>query len=127
MAKASFSSLFAVDNGSLLNGFAFTNTAMAEAVKKAQEAKQNRTAENAATLLTDLDKHNNSLLANLRNLRKAEKEAKDKLEKFKVAAQHFLDTGNFGPLYPFMPFEVQRVCQTLGVDLPTKEEQEVPK
>lgn len=126
MAKASFSTLFAVDNG-VLAGFTFANEAMAEAVKKAKEVKQMRTAESAATLLSDLDKYNNMLLANLRNMRKMEKDAKDKLEKFKVATQHFLDTGNFGPLYPYMPCDVQRVCQGLGVDLPTKEEQELPK
>lgn len=126
-SKVAFSSLFSQDNGSVLGGFSFTNEAMKEAVKKAQEQKQVRAAEQSASLLSDLDKHNNGLLATLRNLRKQERAAKEKLDNFKEAAQWFLDSGNFGPLYKFMPYEVQRVCGTLGVDLPTEEEQKIAK
>jgi hypothetical protein len=126
MAKASFSSLFAQDNGSVLTGFSFTNEAMVAAVKKAQEAKQVRAAEQSASLLADLDKHNNNRLQALRSIRKQERAAKEQLDSFKEAAQHFLDTGNFGPLYKFMPADVNRVCQALGVDIPTVEEQKIP-
>jgi len=126
MAKVAFASLFAQDS-TVLTGFSFTNEAMKEAVPKAQEAKQVRSAEQSASLLADLDRHNTGLLATLRNFRKQEKQAKEKLEQFKAAAQYFLDTGNFGPLYKFMPNEVYRVCNALGVDLPTEEEQKLPK
>lgn len=125
MAKSSFSSLFSTET--TLNGFNFSNTAMAEALKKAAEAKTVKAAEQSAALLGDMDKHNNNLLAQLRNIRRQEKVTKEKLEEFKEAGQHFLDTGNFGPLYKFMPYEVQRVCAALGVDVPTLEEQKIPK
>lgn len=124
MAKSSFGSLF--NEGESLSGFTFNNEAMVAAVKKAQEAKTVRAAEQSATLLGHLDKHNSSLLTNLRNIRKLEKTAKDKLESFKEAAQYFLDSGNFGPLYKFVPCEVQAICQQLSVDLPTEEEQKIP-
>lgn len=127
MAKTSFSSLFTQDNGTVLGGFTFQNEAMAAALTKAKEAKTQRVAENAANLFEAVDKQNNSLLSELRRIRKQEKTAKDKLEGFKEAVQYFLDSGNFGPLYPFMPCEVQRVCIALGVDMPTAEEQKIPK
>lgn len=126
MAKTSFSSLFASDNGGVLSGFTFQNEAMSQALAKAKEAKTQKVAENAATLFTAVDANNNLLLNHLRNARKVEKMAKDKLESFKEAVQYFLDTGNFGPLYPYMPVEVSRTCVALGVDLPTADEQKVP-
>ena len=125
-SRTSFSSLFQADTGSLLGGFTFQNEAMAAALTKAKEAKTQRVAENAAQLFSAVDSHNNSLLANLRSIRKQEKAAKDKLDNFSKAVQYFLDTGNFGPLYPFMPSEVQRICGALGVDLPTPDEQKIP-
>lgn len=127
MAKTSFSSLFAADSGTVLAGFTFQNEAMAAALAKAKEAKTQRVAENAAMLFEAVDKHNNVFLNELRRLRKAEKVAKDRLDTFKEAVQYFLDSGNFGPLYPFMPCEVQRTCSVLGVDTPTADEQKVPK
>ena len=124
MAKASFASLFSTQE--TLTGFTFTNEAMKVALAKAQESKAVKAAEQSAALLSHLDKHNDALLSNLRRARKTEKAAKDGLEKFKEAAQYFLDTGNFGPLFGFMPSEVIQVCSALGVDLPTQEEQKIP-
>lgn len=120
-----FSTLFSTNES--LSGFTFNNEAMAVAMKKAQEAKTVRAAEQSAALLGELDKHNNSLLASLRAVRKQERLAKEQLEKFKRAGQYFLDTGNFGPLYPFMRHQVGSICCTLGVDLPTAEEQVIPE
>lgn len=127
MARVTFASLFQQDNGSILGGFTFQNEAMKAALEKAKEAKTLKVAEQAASLFASMDAHNNSLLVELRRLRKLEKAAKDKLDSFKEAAEYFANSGNFGPLYPFMPCEVQRICGALGVDLPTAEEQKVPK
>ena len=124
MVKASFGSLF--NTNETLSGFTFNNEAMLAAMKKSQEAKTVRAAEQSAALLENLERHNNALLAGLRNIRKQEKAAKDKLESFKEAAQYFLDSGNFGPLHKFMPYEVGVICQQLGVDLPTEEERKIP-
>jgi len=126
MAKTTFASLFTQDNGSVLGGFTFQNEAMQAALVKAKESKVQKVAENAATMFGAVDCHNSGLLAELRRIRKMEKACKEKLDTFKEAVQYFLDTGNFGPLYPFMPTEVIRTCQALGVDLPTAEEQKVP-
>ncbi len=126
MARVSFSSLFAVDNGTL-GSFTFQNDALKAALEKAKEAKTQKIAEQAASLFGSIDTYNNSMLTELRRLRKLEKAAKDKLESYKEAVEHFANTGNFGPLYPFMPCEIQRICGSLGVDLPTAEEQKLPK
>lgn len=126
MARVSFGSLFAVDNGTL-GGFTFQNEAMKAALVKAKEAKTTKIAEQAASLFGSIDTYNNSLLADLRRARKVEKAAKDKLDGYKEAVEHFANTGNFGPLYPYMPCEIQRICGSLGVDIPTAEEQKLPK
>lgn len=126
MSKVSFSTLFAEDNKSVLSTFTFQNEAMQAALTKAKEAKTQRVAENAAKLFEGVETHNNALLEDLRRIRKQEKAAKEKLDNFKEAVQHFLETGNFGPLYPYMPQQVRNVCASLGVDVPTVEEQKVP-
>lgn len=123
--KTSFSTLFA-EESTVLAGFSFQNEAMQAALTKAKEAKQQRVAENAAKLFESVDSHNNALLADLRRIRKQEKEAKEKLDNFKEAVEYFLKTGNFGPLYPYMPQAVRNVCVSLGVELPTAEEQKLP-
>lgn len=126
MSKVSFSTLFVEDKGNLMSSFTFQNEAMQAALVKAKEAKVARVAENAAKLFEGVEQHNNALLEDLRRIRKQEKAAKDKLDTFKEAVQHFLETGNFGPLYPFMPIQVRNICAGLGVDIPTPEEQKVP-
>jgi hypothetical protein len=125
MAKVGFSTLFNAEQA-VLSGFTFQNEAMAAALVKAKEAKQQKLAETAANLFGAVDAQNNSLLDSLRKIRKQEKAAKALLDNFKGAVEYFLESGNFGPLYPFMPMEVVRICQTLGVDPPTEEEQKVP-
>lgn len=126
-ARQTFSSLFTKDDGKALStSFKFANEAMQSAMAKAQEAKTVRLAEAAQVLITQLDAHNEALLRGLRTIRKQERDAKDKLEKFGKAAQHFAETGNFGPLYPFLPSHVAQVCHTLGVDMPSVEDQKLP-
>jgi hypothetical protein len=124
--RVSFGSLFQQDNGGTLGGFTFQNEAMKAALEKAKEAKTQKVAEQAASLFASIDTNNNALLQELRRVRKLEKAAKDKLDKFKEAVEHFANTGNFGPLYPFMPCEIQRICGYLGVDIPTADEQKIP-
>lgn len=124
--KTTFSTLFAEDNKGTLAGFTFQNEAMQAALQKAKDAKTQRIAENAAKLFENVDNHNNALLEDLRRIRKQEKAAKEKLDNFKEAVQHFLETGNFGPLFPFMPQQVRNVCVSLGVEVPTAEEQKIP-
>lgn len=126
MARVSFGTLFQQDSGSL-GSFTFQNEAMKLALEKAKEAKAQKVAEQAASLFGSIDGRNNVLLQSLRQARKLEKAAKEQLDNFKEAVEHFANTGNFGPLYPFMPSEIQRVCGALGVDLPTADEQKVPK
>jgi hypothetical protein len=60
-------------------------------------------------------------------IRKQEREAKEKLEKFNKAANYFAETSNFGPLYPFLPHQVASACITLGVDVPSAEDQKLPE
>lgn len=126
MTRTPFSSLFSTEEN-MLSGFTFENTALAEAVRKAKEAKTNRATERATALLGQIDSTNNRLLTLLRNARKVEKQAKKGLEAFKKAVQHFLNSGNPGPLYPHMPVEIATMCRDLGVDTPTEEDQKLPE
>jgi hypothetical protein len=126
MAKTNFSSLFAQDS-TFVGSFTFQNEAMSQALKKAQEAKTQRLAETAASLFENIERTNTLKLTALRNVRKQEKAAKEALDNFTEAVQCFMDTGNFGPLYPYMPHEVSMICSKLGVDLPTVEEQKIPE
>jgi hypothetical protein len=127
MSKNSFSSLFQSDDSSLTSSFKFQNEAMENAMKRAKEAKETKLAEQAGALFSQIDTLNNQKLQELRNIRKQERRAKENLENFKKAVEYFMKSGNFGPLYPFMPYPIQMLCTNLGVSLPTPEEQKLPE
>lgn len=122
----SFKSLFSTEE-TTLSGFNFGNSVLAEAVEKAKKNKVEKLGEVAGQLVSKLDTHNNSLLTYLRNARKVERLAKDNLDKFTLAVQYFLDTGNFGPLYPYLPGDIGNACRMLNLDLPSAEDQKIPE
>lgn len=117
-----FSSLFTAKTGDInLTGF------LAEAAAELEKENKAKLVKETVSILRDVQSTKDSLVQNLRGIRKQEKQYKKNVEEFTLAVQYFAETGNFGPLAKFMYRQVDRCCRGLGVRFPNGEEQKIPE
>lgn len=99
---------------------------LAEAMKLVEEENKKKLGQVAVQIVRDIGATKDQLVNQLRAIRKQEKTQKEQLAKFTRAVSYYAETGNFGPLAPFLYHQVRNCCAQLGVQQPTAKEQEVP-
>lgn len=114
----------------LLNATAtpFTNEVLKNALEANKKAKQERLGTECVRVLEQVDITINSLVGQLRKIRKEEKRLKDVIEQVNIAVEFFKATGN---PFPYMKLsgqhKIRAFCDSLGIDTPAEEDCKVPE